>query len=151
MYKYKDILLAPEDCVLVIIDEEPQMFFGVEGSNRAMIMNNVVGLAKAAKIFSIPCILSTVEANQFSGPLYSKLQEVYPNQKPIDRTSLNSWEDENFRNAVMQTGRKKLLIAGLWTEVCVTLPTLCALSEGYDVYVIADACGGASKQAHDMS
>ncbi|MDR0880774.1 MAG: hydrolase [Clostridioides sp.] len=151
MYNYKDVLLAPEDIVIAIIDEEPQMFFGVEGFNRAQIMNNVVGLAKAAKIFNVPVILSTVQAKEFSGPMYSKLQEVYPNQTPIDRTTLNSWEDENFKAAVMATGRKKLIIAGLWTEVCVALPALCAKRDGYDVYFVSDACGGSSKDAHDMA
>ncbi|MDR1565026.1 MAG: hydrolase [Oscillospiraceae bacterium] len=149
--QYQNELLDPSQVVVCIIDEQPQMFFGAQSNDRESVMNAAVALAKAAKVFNIPVILSTVAAQTFSGPLYSKLQEVFPDQKPIDRTSLNAWEDKNFRDAVTATGRKKILIAGLWTEVCVTLPALSALADGYDVYAVTDASAGSSIQAHEMA
>lgn len=151
MRNYPKSLLDPQDVAILLIDHEPQMFFGVEGACRNSVLNAVTAMAKTAKIFNIPIILSTVEAKTFSGPLVSKVQSVYPDITPIDRTTLNAWEDQNFQAAVKQTKRKKLLIAGLWTEVCVTLPTLAALEDGYDIYVVADASAGSSKQAHQMA
>ncbi len=106
-------LLNPKNCVFVFIDHQPQMFFGVQSADRQTIQNNVVGLAKAAKIFNVPSILTTVAANSFSGPLIPQLQAVFPDQKPIDRTSMNSWEDKNLVAAVEKTQRKKLVIAAL--------------------------------------
>lgn len=151
MRNYQKELLDPSQVAICIIDEQPQMFFGVESTERLPLMNAVTGLAKAAQIFQIPVILSTVEALTFSGPLYSKIQSVYPQQMPIDRTTLNAWEDKNFRNAIAATGKRKLLFAGLWTEVCVTLPVLCAIADGYEAYVVTDASAGASKEAHNMA
>ncbi|MDR0840452.1 MAG: hydrolase [Christensenellaceae bacterium] len=151
MRNYQNCLLDPEQVVMAIIDEQPQMFFGVESDSRACIENNVVALAKAAQVFNVPCILSTVEASGFSGWMYSRLQNVYPGINPLDRTMINAWEDANFKAAVEGTGRKKLILAGLWTEACVTFPALCALSDGYEVYVVTDASGGASKAAHHMA
>jgi nicotinamidase-related amidase len=136
---------------ILLIDHEPQMFFGVESDCRTSVLNAVTALAKTASVFQIPIILSTVEARQFSGPLVSMVQTVHPDITPIDRTSLNAWEDVNFKRAVQQTGRRKLIMAGLWTEVCVTLPALSAIEDGYDVYVVADASAGSSKQAHQMA
>jgi nicotinamidase-related amidase len=144
-------LLNPTECVFCLIDHEPQMFFGVESTSRATILNNVTGLAKTAKVFNIPIILSTVEAKQFSGPLVKKVQSVYPDIVPIDRTSLNAWEDSNFKKAVEATGRKKIVLCGLWTEVCVALPTLSMIEDGYDVYVVSDASGGSTYEAHQMA
>jgi len=132
-------LLSPENCALILIDHQPQMFFGVESANRETIKNNVIGLAKAAKIFNVPTILTTVAANSFSGPLIPELQAVFPEQKPIDRTSMNSWEDKNFLAAVEKTKRKKLVIAALWTEVCLAFPAISAIQAGYDVYAVTDA------------
>jgi nicotinamidase-related amidase len=151
MRKYPETLLDPEQSVVVIIDHQPQMYFGVEGASRSAIENNTVGLAKAAQLFNVPCILTTVEAKTFSGYLYSKIQQVYPKIKPIDRTAINAWEDANFKKAVEDTNRKKVIIAGLWTEACVAFPALCMKKESFDVYVAADACGGATKAAHDMA
>ncbi|MDR1204805.1 MAG: isochorismatase family protein [Peptococcaceae bacterium] len=151
MRNYSKELLDPTQVAICIIDEQPQMFFGVESASRLSVMNAVTGLAKTASIFQIPVILSTVEAQTFSGPLYNQVQLVFPKQQPIDRTTLNAWEDKNFKTAVSATGKKKLLFAGLWTEVCVTLPTLCALSDGFEVYIVTDASAGASKEAHQMS
>jgi nicotinamidase-related amidase len=151
MRNYQKCLLDPAQTVIAIIDEQPQMFFGVESCSRGRIQNSVLGLAKAAKVFGVPCVLSTVEASSFSGWLYSKLQNVYTGINPIDRTSINAWEDAKFKAAVEGTGRKKLVLAGLWTEACVTFPALSARSDGYEVFVVADACGGATRQAHDMA
>ncbi len=151
MREYKKSLLDPQDVVFLLIDHEPQMFFGVESTSRTAVLNAVTGLAKTAQAFQIPIILSTVEANTFSGPLVSKVQSVYPDITPIDRTTLNAWEDKNFNKAVKDTKRKKLVIAGLWTEVCVTLPALAALEDGYEVYFVADASAGSSKEAHQMA
>lgn len=144
-------LLDPNNCLLALIDHQPQMFFGVESTHRETIINNVVGLAKAAKIFNVPTILTTVAANTFSGPLIPTLQAVFPDQKPIDRTSMNSWEDENFVAAVEKTHRKKLVIAALWTEVCLAFPAICAIQAGYEVYAVVDASGGTTKEAHDTA
>ncbi|MDR1688419.1 MAG: hydrolase [Clostridiales bacterium] len=151
MRNYPETLLDPESCAVLIIDHEPQMYFGVESHTRTSIENNAAALAKAAQLFGVPCILTTVEAKTFSGFLYSKIQQVYPKAVPIDRTSINSWEDANLKKAVTATNRKKIVIAGLWTEACVTFPALCMKKDGYDVYVASDACGGASKETHDMA
>jgi nicotinamidase-related amidase len=151
MRAYQKSLLDPTQVAILLIDHEPQMFFGVESDRRTSVLNAVTGLAKTAKAFGIPLVLSTVEANKFSGPLVSKVQAVAPEIVPIDRTTLNAWEDANFRAAVDKTKRKKLILAGLWTEVCVALPTLSAIEDGYEVYVVADASAGSSKQAHNMA
>lgn len=151
MRAYQKSLLDPSQVAILLIDHEPQMFFGVESDCRNAVLNAVTGLAKTAQAFGIPIILSTVEAAKFSGPLVSKVQSVFPDITPIDRTTLNAWEDANFQKAVQSTGKKKLLLAGLWTEVCVALPTLSAIEDGFEVYVVADASAGSSKQAHQMA
>jgi nicotinamidase-related amidase len=148
MRQYPEVLLDPEKSVVAIIDHQPQMYFGVESCPRTEIENSVLGLAKAAKVFNVPCILTTVAAKTFSGYLYTKLQQVYPDIQPIDRTSINAWEDANFKKAVSGTGRKHVVLAGLWTEACVLFPALCMIQDGYKVHTALDACGGASKQAH---
>src|SRR3954465_10620075 len=117
-------LLTPQNCAVILIDHQPQMAFGVSSIDRQTLINNVVGLAKAAKIFNVPTILTTVAAKSFSGELFPEIQEVFPNLSPIDRTSMNSWDDANFRSAVERTGRKKLVIAALWTEVCLSMPSI---------------------------
>lgn len=144
-------LLNPENCALILIDHQPQMFFGVESGSRATIINNVIGLAKAAKIFKVPTILTTVAAKTFSGPLIPGLQAVFPNQTPIDRTTMNSWEDKNLVAAVKKTNRKKLVIAALWTEVCLAFPAISALNEGYEIYAVTDASGATTAEAHNMA
>ena len=144
-------LLTPANSTLLLIDHQPQMAFGVQSHDRGLILNNTLGLAKAAKAFKVPTILTTVAAETFSGPLFPEIQAVFPEQKPIDRTTMNAWEDERVRNVVRQAGRPKLIIAGLWTEVCVVLPTIEAKKAGYEVYVVADASGGTSKEAHEMA
>jgi nicotinamidase-related amidase len=144
-------LLTPQNSAIILIDHQPQMAFAVQSIDRTLLTNNVTGLAKTAKAFNIPTILTTVAEKSFSGPLFPEIQEVFPNQKPIDRTTMNSWEDANFIQAVKQTGRKKLVIASLWTEVCLLSPTLSAIDEGYEVYIVTDASGGVTKEAHDMA
>ena len=142
-------LLTPDNAVFLFVDHQPQMFFGVGNDDRQSIINATVGLAKAAKSFNVPTILTTVAAKDFSGSILPFLQEVLPDITPIDRTSMNAWEDERVVEAIKATGRKKIVLSGLWTEVCLVLPALSALGQGYEVYVVADASGGVSKEAHD--
>lgn len=144
-------LLTPDNSALILIDFQPQMFFGVQSIDRQLLINNVVGLAKSAKIFRVPTILTTVAAESFSGPLLSEIKDIFPAHEVIDRTSMNSWEDENFVRAVEKTGRKKLIMAALWTEVCLAFPVISAIEADYEVYAVADASGGTSKVAHDMA
>lgn len=151
MFNGKTDLLTAENSAIILIDHQPQMLFGVQSADRQTIINNTVGLAKAAKVFNAPIILTTVAAESFSGPIHPHIQEVFPEIKPIDRTSMNSWEDENFVAAVKQTGRKKLIMAALWTEVCLAFPVVSAIKEGYEVYIVTDASGGTTTEAHNMS
>ncbi|MEW6486767.1 MAG: hydrolase [Thermodesulfobacteriota bacterium] len=149
--KQSQSLLDPSNCALILIDHQPQMFFGVQSHDRQTLVNNVLGLAKAAKVFQVPTILTTVAAESFSGPLVPELQAVFPDQKPIDRTTMNAWEDANVVAAVRKTGRKKLVMAALWTEVCLTFPVLQALEAGYEVYAVSDASGATTAEAHQMA
>lgn len=144
-------LLTPQNSALVLIDHQPQMLFGVASHDRQTVINNVTGLAKAAKVYKVPTVLTTVASKTFSGPLVPEVQAVFPEIKPIDRTSMNSWDDANFRKAVQATGRKKIVMAALWTEVCLSMPTVEMLREGFEVYIVTDASGGTSKEAHDMA
>jgi nicotinamidase-related amidase len=144
-------LLSPDNCTIIFIDHQPQMAFGVASIDRQLLMNNTVGLAKAAKVFNVPTILTTVETKSFSGYMWPQLLEIFPDKKPIERTSMNSWEDTKFVAEVERIGRKKLVIAALWTEVCLTFPAIQAMEAGYEVYAVADASGGTSQIAHDMS
>lgn len=144
-------LLNPSNCVLLMIDYQPQMAFGVSSLDIQMLVNNATGLAKAAKVFGVPTILTSVAEKTFSGPTFQQIRDVYPDQEIIDRTTMNSWEDARVVEAVKKTGRKKLVMGGLWTEVCIALATLDALREGFEVYFIADACGGTSVVAHDLA
>src|SRR4051812_1632097 len=144
-------LLTPQNSAVILIDHQPQMAFGVSSIDRQTLINNVTGLAKAAKIFKVPTILTTVAAKSFSGELFPEIQEIFPDQQPIVRTSMNSWDDVKFKEAVKKTGRKKIVIAALWTEVCLTMPAIEMLNEGFEVYMVTDASGGTSKEAHDMS
>lgn len=141
-------LISPDNSALILIDHEPQMIFGVASMDRQLLINNVEALAKSAKAFNVPTILTTVAAKSFSGSIIPEIQRVFPDKVPIDRTSMNSWEDENFVKTVKATGRKKLVMAALWTEVCLAFPVLSALKEGYEVYIVVDASAGVSKQIH---
>src|SRR5437588_10577873 len=117
--------------------------------DRQYIINNNVALSKATRVFDVPVILSTVETKGFSGNMWPQIQAVFPKQTPIERTTMNSWDDENFVAAVKKSGRKKIVLTGLWTETCVTLPTIQALHDGYEIYVVEDCCGDVSQLAHD--
>jgi nicotinamidase-related amidase len=142
-------LLTPDNCVVTLIDLQPQMLFGVANFDRQAIVNNNVALAKAARVFNVPVVLSTVETKAFSGNKWPQILAVFPDQKPIERTTMNSWDDRNFVTSVKKTGKKKIVLAGLWTETCVALPTVQALHDGYEVYVVEDCCGDVSQLAHD--
>ncbi len=145
-----DALLRPADSILVLIDHQPYQFANLNSHEPQMIVNNVVGLAKVAKVFEVPTILTTVLRAR-GGNLIKGLQEVFPEQKPIDRTFINTWEDRNVTDVVKKSGRKQLVLAGLWTEICLAMPTIQALGEGYDVFIVTDASGGVSLEAHDMA
>jgi len=142
-------LLTPDNCVVALIDHQPQMTFGVAGVDRQSIINNTVALAKAARVFDVPVVLTTVETKSFSGNLWPQIRAVFPEQPAIERSSMNAWDDKNFVAAIKATGRKKLVLAGLWTEVCVAFPSVQAIHDGYEVYVVEDCCGDVSQLAHD--
>src|SRR5947207_3120970 len=142
-------LLTPDNCVVTLIDLQPQMLFGVANFDRQAIINNNVALSKAARVFDVPVVLSTVETKTFSGHMWPQIQAVFPNQQPIERTSMNSWDDDNYVAAIKKSGRKKIVLTGLWTETCVALPTVQAIHDGYEVYVVEDCCGDVSQLAHD--
>ncbi|EMD9437984.1 hydrolase [Burkholderia cepacia] len=145
-------VLTPHNSQIIFIDQQPQMAFGVQSIDRQVLKNNVVGLAKAAKVFNIPTTITTVESDSFSGYTYPELLDVFPNQKTLERTSMNSWDDQKVRDALAANGRKKVVVSGLWTEVCNTTFALCAMLEGdYEIYMVADASGGTSKDAHDFA
>lgn len=148
--KYTDFL-TPQNCALALIDFQPAMFFGVQSHDRLSIMHNAVVLAKAAKLFHIPTILSTVAQDSFSGPLAPEITSIFPGQKIIDRTSINAWLNKDFQKAVKSIKRNKIVIAGLWTEACVLFPTMDLLQKGYEVYISTDACGDVSLEAHERS
>ena len=145
-----DALLAPENCVVLLIDHQPSQLANVNSHDPTMVINNVTALAKVAKAFDVPTILTTIGAAR-GGDIFKQVQAVFPEQKPIDRSSINSWEDQRVVEAVKKTGRKKLVIAALWSEMCLVQPALHAMGDGYDVYVVTDASGGVSAEAHDMA
>lgn len=143
-------LLTPDDCALILIDHQPFQFAGLRSHDTQTVINNVVGLAKAAKVFEVPTLFTTV-VEERGGYLLDQLQAVFPEQKPIDRTFINTWEDKRVVDWVKQTGRKKIVMAALWTEICLAMPVLHALGDGYDVYIVTDASGGVSWEAHEMA
>jgi len=142
-------LLTPDNCVVAFIDHQPQMLFGTSNFDRQSIINSAVALAKATRIFDVPVVLTTVETKSFSGNIWPQLKAIFPGQEPIERSSMNSWDDKNFVAAIEKTGRKKIVLAGLWTETCVALPTIQAIHDGYEIYVAEDCCGDVSQLAHD--
>jgi nicotinamidase-related amidase len=145
-------VLTPQNSQMIFIDQQPQMAFGVQSIDRQVLKNNTVGLAKAAKIFNIPTIITTVETESFSGHTYPELLDVFPEHKILERTSMNSWDDQKVRDALKANGRNKVVVSGLWTEVCNNSFSLCAMAEGgYEIYMVADASGGTSKEAHDYA
>ena len=146
-----DSLLSPDNHTVILIDHQPQMAFATKSIDIVELRNNVTGLAKAAKVFEVPTILTTVAEESFSGPLFPELKAVFPNQTPIDRKKMNTWEDERITDRVNEIGRKKIVIAALWTEVCGVGPVLSAIEQGYEVYFVTDASGGVSDDAHNMA
>lgn len=145
-------VLTPTNCQLIFIDQQPQMAFGVQSMDRQALKNNTVALAKAAKVFNIPTTITTVETEGFSGHTYPELLDVFPGKPTLERTSMNSWDDQKVRDALAANGKKKVIVSGLWTEVCNNSFALCAMLEGdYEIYMVADASGGTSKEAHDYA
>ena len=151
MSRRLECLLTPGESVVALIDYQPQMFFGVGSHERQVVLNNAVALAKAANLFDVPVVLTTVAAQTFSGALLPEMQAVFPDQVPIDRTTMNSWEDKKFNAAVTGFGRKKIIIAGLWTQLCVCFPAVEAIAEGYEVHVPTDACADITVEAHERA
>ena len=141
-------LLTPDNCVFAVIDMQPQMLFGVSNFDRQSIINNNLLLAKASRIFDVPIVLSTVESKAFSGKIWPQLKAIYPDHPVIERSTMNSWDDKNFVAAIEATDRNKIVLAGLWTETCVALPTIQMLFDGYEVYVVEDCCGDVSDLDH---
>jgi nicotinamidase-related amidase len=142
-------LLTPDNCVLALIDLQPQMLFGVANFDRQSVINNNLLLSKAARVFGVPAVLTTVETLSFSGHLWPQIQAVFPGQAIIERSTMNSWDDSRFVAAIERSGRRKIVLSGLWTETCVALPAIQALHDGYEVYVVEDCCGDVSALAHD--
>src|SRR5258705_3158411 len=142
-------LLTPDNCVVALIDHQGQMLFGTSNFDRQGIINNTVAFGKAARVSDVPVVLTTVEPKSFSGNMWRQLGAVFPGKEPIERSSMNSWDDKNFVAAIEKSGRKKIVLAGLWTEVCVAFPTVQAIHDGYEVYVVEDCCGDVSQLAHD--
>jgi nicotinamidase-related amidase len=145
-----EALLTPDNCTLVLIDHQPSQLANVNSHEPAMVINNVTALAKIAKVFDVPTILTTINAGR-GGKIFQQIQAVFPDQQPIDRSFINSWEDARVVEAVKRTGRKKLVIAALWSEMCLAQPAIHAMGDGYDVYAVTDASGGVSAEAHDMA
>jgi len=144
-------LYTPADSAVVFIDHQPQMLFGVASMDRASLINNVTLLAKVAKAFKVPFVLTAVETESFSGYVWPQLLDVFPGQSVIERSSMNSWDSMEFRNAIEATGRKNIVMTGLWTEVCVTWPTIEMLGAGYNIYVVEDCCGATSPAAQEAA
>ena len=145
-----DALLRPEDSILVLIDHQAYQFTNLNSHEPTTIVNNVIALAKTAKVFNVPTILSTV-LEERGGYLIKGLQDLFPDQKPINRTFINAWEDKRVTDAVKKSGRKQVVLAALFTEICLAMPAIQALGDGYDVFIVTDASGGVSVEAHDMA
>ncbi|WP_018699724.1 hydrolase [Amorphus coralli] len=143
-------LLRPEDSVLVLIDHQPYQLANLNSHDPHLAVNNATALAKVAKVFGVPTILSSVVAER-GGRIFPQITDVFPDQEVIDRTFINTWEDEKVVDAVKATGRTQLIFAGLWTEICVAMPAIQALGEGWDVTVVTDASGGTSIEAHEVA
>lgn len=144
-------LLTPDNGVVALLDYQPQMLFGVTSIDRQSLISNVLGFSKASKLFGVPCVLSTVATKSFSGNMWPQLQAQFPDVTPIERSSMNAWDDANFVAAIKATGRKKLVLAGLWTQACVTYPSVQAIADGFEVYVVEDLCGDLDLRTHDAA
>lgn len=144
-------LLTPSDHALILIDYQSQMSFATQSIDAIQLRNNAALISRAAKGFGVPTILTTVAEKSFSGPMYEEITSAFPGQALIDRTSMNTWEDANVIQQVNAIGRDRVVLGGLWTSVCIVGPALSALAQGYEVYVIADACGDVSAEAHNRA
>jgi nicotinamidase-related amidase len=145
------LLISPNDHVLVLIDHQSQMAFATKSIDAALLRSNVSLVSHAAQVFDVDTILTTVAAETFSGPIFTEITDTFPNKEIIDRTTMNTWEDGRITNRINQIGKKRLVLAGLWTGVCIVGPALSALDQGFEVYFIADACGDVSSEAHDCA
>ena len=144
-------LYTSQDSVVVFIDHQPQMLFGVANIDRATLINNVTLLGRVAKEFKVPTVLTAVDTESFSGYVWPQLLDVFPGQAVVERTSMNAWDDAGFRKAIEATGRKNIILTGLWTEICVAWPAITMLGEGYNIYVVEDCCGATSTAAQEAA
>jgi len=144
-------LLTPEAAALVLVDQQAGLAFAVGSVDRQVLLNNTIALARTAIVFKLPVVVSTSASKVYSGPLMPAIAKVLPTVKPIERRNMNLWEDDSARQAVIATGRRRLLVSGLLTEACVSFPVLSALAAGYEVFVVADACGGLTAASHDLA
>lgn len=148
----EDHLLTPENAAFINIDYQPVQVQSIKSMDQDELVKNIVKVSRLAKLYKLPTILSTVNvSNGENKPMIDDIKSIFPDVDPIDRTTINSWEDEDFKKAVEETGRKKLVMTALWTEACLSFPALDAVKEGYEVYAVVDAVGGTSKEAHDIA
>ncbi len=143
--------LSPDNSLLLLVDLQPQYAFTTASVDIQSLVNNATGMAKAAKVFNVPTVFATITASRFGGPFFPQVQAARPDVKPHDRTAINAWDDASIVDEIRKSGRKKIIIGGLWTDSCVMLPALSALGEGYDVYVLADVSGDVNKMSHEMA
>ncbi|RAI02552.1 hydrolase [Acuticoccus sediminis] len=144
-------LLSPNDHTLILIDFQSQMAFATKSIDATLLRNNAALVANAAKAFGVSTILTTVAKDSFSGPMFSEIAEAFPGQEMLDRTSMNTWEDAAVIDEVNRIGKKRIVLAGLWTSVCIVGPAASAIDQGFEVYVVADACGDVSEEAHERA
>ena len=144
-------LLSPSNHALILIDHQSQMAFATHSIDIAALRNNVALIGKGAAGFSVPVLLTTVAEKSFSGPMFPELPEIFPGQTVFDRTSMNTWEDQPVIDEINRIGKRRLVLGGLWTSVCIVGPTLSAIEQGFEVYVITDACGDVSDEAHERA
>jgi len=144
-------LLTPSDHVLIMIDFQSQMAFATQSIDAVTLRNNAALVANAAKIFNVSTILTTVAEKSFSGPMFDEIKQAFPKARTLDRTSMNTWEDKKVIEEVNRIDKSRVVLAGLWTSVCIVGPALSALDQGFEVYVIADACGDVSTEAHERA
>jgi len=144
-------LLTPEECAILLVDQQAGLAFGVGSIDRQTLLNNVIALARTVRAFALPVVVSTSATKVYSGPLMPAIQAVLPGVVSLERRNMNVWEDEGARGAILKTGRRRLIVSGLLTEACVSFPVLSALADGFEVYVVGDACGGLTPTSHDLA
>lgn len=144
-------LLDPKNHTLILIDHQSQMAFATKSIDAVTLRNNAALVSKAAREFGVDTLLTTVAEKSFSGPIFDEIKSVFPDHQVIDRTTMNTWEDARIAVEVNRIGKPRIVLAGLWTSVCIVGPALSALDQGFEVYVITDACGDVSSEAHEMA